>query len=95
MGVKIRIIKSPSGEGEAVWEGDLISFMPKTGKTEFIPLKKILPVKQIGGGTKMRVFVMRLRDGRSFECSMRKRDYGDFIKIVGVSSVGNHHPLGR
>lgn len=85
MGMKIHIIESPSGEGEAIWEekkDDLISFSPKKGLNEFIPLRKIRSIEQIAG--KMRTFMMHLSDGRSFKCSMHKRDYGEFIKKVPV-----------
>jgi hypothetical protein len=84
--IKIQIIKGPSGEkGTAILtEKDFISFAPSEGKNEFIPLAKIMWVDLTGGGTKMRKFEMRLRDGRSFECSMSKQDYGGFIKKVPV-----------
>ncbi len=86
--IKIQIIKDPSGErGTAILteKDDFITFAPGEGKNEFIPLAKIRWVYLTGGGAnKTRKFEMRLRDGRSFECSTGKQDYGEFIKKVPV-----------
>lgn len=91
--IKIQIIKGPSGEeGTATLEPgkDFISFLPSEGskgKPEHIPLAKILSVDlPTGGGTKPKTlkFKMRDRDGRSFECSTSKQNYGEFIKRVPI-----------
>lgn len=85
--IKIQITEGPFGKCEAIWRGDRVTVAPHKGKIEErVPLSDIRPVELIGGGTTKRTFKMILRDGRSLKCSMRKREYARFIKVVGVTT---------